>query len=78
MAKLKLKAENPVAGKANVFIFPDLNSGNIGYKITQYLGGAQAVGPILQGFARPISDLSRGATVDDIIETTSLLLKISN
>lgn len=78
VAKLKLKEDNPVAGKANVFIFPDLNSGNIGYKITQYLGGAQAVGPILQGFAKPISDLSRGATVNDIIETTSLLLKISN
>mgnify|MGYP000055553302 CR=1 FL=1 len=63
-----------VAGQANVFIFPDLNSGNIAYKITQYLGGAQAIGPFLQGFTKPISDLSRGASVEDIVTTTAVLI----
>jgi len=58
---------DPVAGKANIFIFPDLNSGNIGYKIAQYLGGFQAFGPILQGANKPYSDLSRGASVEDIM-----------
>jgi phosphate acetyltransferase len=74
VAAKKIKRPSDVAGNANVLVFPDLNSGNIGYKLTQYLAGARAIGPFLQGFARPISDLSRGASVDDIIATTAVCL----
>jgi phosphate acetyltransferase len=74
VAKKKIKDVSAVAGTANVLIFPDLDSGNIGYKLTQWLGGAQALGPFLQGFASPISDLSRGASVDDIVTTCAMVL----
>jgi phosphate acetyltransferase len=65
---------SPVRGKVNTLIFPDLGSGNIGYKLVQRLGKADAVGPCVQGFAKPISDLSRGASVDDIVITCAVTL----
>jgi phosphate acetyltransferase len=74
VAKKKIKTQSHVAGYANVLIFPDLDSGNIAYKLTQRLANAKAIGPFLQGFAKPISDLSRGATVDDIIATVIITL----
>lgn len=71
VARIKCAA-NDVAGKANVLIFPDLNSGNISYKLTQRLANARAVGPLLMGFTKPASDLSRGCFVEDIVDAVAV------
>jgi phosphate acetyltransferase len=74
------KRKNPktkICGRTNVFVFPDLNAANIGYKITQQIGLAKAWGPVLLGCAKPFSDLSRGATSDDIVHTCLLTLALN-
>jgi len=64
--------DSPVAGKANVFIFPDLNTGNTTYKAVQRSANLVSIGPMLQGLRKPVNDLSRGASVDDIVYTIAL------
>ena len=67
-----------VAGKANVLIFPDLNAGNIGYKLVQRLAGVKAVGPIMQGLKKPVNDLSRGTNADEIVLNMAITILQSN
>ncbi|MCH7515923.1 MAG: phosphate acetyltransferase [Bacteroidetes bacterium] len=74
---LKKAPGSSVAGKANVLIFPDLNSGNIGYKIAQRFAGAEAIGPLVQGLKKPCFDLSRGCSVDDIVNAASFAAVMS-
>lgn len=71
VAQKKVK-DSSIAGNCNVLIFPDLNSGNIAYKLVQYLSKAKAYGPFLQGFDKPVSDLSRGASIEDIVGVTAV------
>jgi phosphate acetyltransferase len=71
VAQVKLPGSQ-VAGRATVFIFPDLNNGNITYKAVQRSANAVAIGPVIQGLKRPVNDLSRGATVTDIVNTVAI------
>jgi phosphate acetyltransferase len=74
VAAKKIKGESPVAGRSNTLIFPDLNSGNIGVKLVQRFANGVAYGPLLQGFAKPVSDLSRSAPVEEIVGATTMVV----
>ena len=78
VAARKVKDGGGVAGDANVLIFPDLNAGNIGYKLVQYMANADAIGPFFQGFSKPVCDLSRGCSVDDVIAASVILMATSD